>query len=80
VITVAAAAAIVGDNIGYLIGRSLGFPLLARYGHHVCLTKARLEVGRYLFLTKLTQSCLTTTERVEVIRYGNGDAEAAAGQ
>jgi membrane protein DedA with SNARE-associated domain len=49
VIMVAAAAAIVGDNLGYLIGRSLGHPLLARYGHHVCLTEARLVVGRYLF-------------------------------
>lgn len=31
-------------------------------------------------LTRLTQSCLITTERVEVIRYGNADEEAATGQ
>jgi membrane protein DedA with SNARE-associated domain len=50
VIAVAAAGAIVGDNFGYLIGRSLGLPLLARFGRHVCLTEARLKTGRYLFL------------------------------
>jgi membrane protein DedA with SNARE-associated domain len=50
VITVAAAGAVAGDNIGYLIGRWLGLPLLARYGHHVRLTEGRLKVGRYLFL------------------------------
>ena len=32
VVIVAAAAAIVGDNIGYLIGRSIGLRLIVRYG------------------------------------------------
>lgn len=50
VVAVAASAAIVGDNIGYLIGRRIGFPLLERYGYLVKLTDARLRIGRYLFL------------------------------
>jgi membrane protein DedA with SNARE-associated domain len=49
VILVAAAGAIVGDNFGYLIGRTVGLPLLARYGRYVRLDEARLRVGQYLF-------------------------------
>jgi membrane protein DedA with SNARE-associated domain len=50
VVFVAAAAAIIGDNIGYLIGRSIGVRLLARYGKYVRLNETRLKVGQYLFL------------------------------
>lgn len=49
VIAVAAAAAIIGDNLGYLVGRSVGFRLLARYGPYVRLHEGRLRVGQYLF-------------------------------
>jgi membrane protein DedA with SNARE-associated domain len=49
VVAVTAAAAIVGDNLGYLIGRSLGLPLIRRYGRYVWLTEERLNTGRYLF-------------------------------
>ncbi len=49
VIAVAIAGAIMGDNLGYLIGRSLGFPLLARWGGRIGLTDDRLTLGRYLF-------------------------------
>jgi len=45
----AAAGAIMGDNIGYLIGRSFGFALLHRYGGKVGLTPKRIKLGRYLF-------------------------------
>ena len=50
VVIVAAAAAILGDNIGYLIGRSVGIPLIVRYGRYVRLNEPRLKVGQYLFL------------------------------
>ena len=49
-VAVAAAGAVVGDNIGYVIGRTLGLRLLLRYGRYVNLTEARLKLGRYLFL------------------------------
>jgi membrane protein DedA with SNARE-associated domain len=50
VVLVAATAAIIGDNIGYLIGRSIGIRLIVRYGRFVRLNEARLKVGQYLFL------------------------------
>ena len=50
VVLVAAMAAIVGDNIGYLIGRSIGIRLVVRYGGYVRLNEPRLKVGQYLFL------------------------------
>lgn len=39
IIAAAAAGAIVGDNIGYWIGREVGFRLLIRYGGYVGLTR-----------------------------------------
>jgi membrane protein DedA with SNARE-associated domain len=45
----AAIGAIMGDNLGYLIGRSLGFRLLHRYGSRIGLSEPRIKVGRYLF-------------------------------
>jgi membrane protein DedA with SNARE-associated domain len=50
VVLVAATAAIIGDNIGYLIGRSIGIRLVAQYGRYVRLDEPRLKVGQYLFL------------------------------
>jgi membrane protein DedA with SNARE-associated domain len=49
IVAAAAAGAIVGDNIGYGIGRWGGFRLLRRYGHYVRLDERQLKVGRYLF-------------------------------
>src|SRR5712692_430849 len=49
VIAAAAAGAIVGDNIGYLIGRSGGYRLLRRYGRYIRLDEDRLRLGQYLF-------------------------------
>lgn len=49
VVLVAATAAIIGDNIGYLIGRSIGIRVLVRYGKYVRLNEPRLKVGQYLF-------------------------------
>lgn len=50
VVLIAAAAAIVGDNCGYLIGRIFGLPLIEHHGRRVGLTEAKLKVGQYLFL------------------------------
>jgi len=50
VVLVAAIAAIIGDNIGYLLGRSIGIRVVARYGRYVRLDEPRLKVGQYLFL------------------------------
>ncbi len=49
VFLVAAAAAILGDNAGYWIGRSGGQRLANRYGRFVRLDATKLKIGRYLF-------------------------------
>jgi membrane protein DedA with SNARE-associated domain len=46
---VAAAAAIIGNSIGYWIGDKGGYPLARRYGHYVRLDERKLKVARYLF-------------------------------
>jgi len=50
VIAATAAGAIVGDNIGYWIGREIGFPVLLRYGRYIGLTEPRIKLGQYLFM------------------------------
>ena len=50
VIGAAAAGAIVGDTIGFFLGRQIGFPLLHKYGPRIGLTEPRLKLGQYLFL------------------------------
>jgi membrane protein DedA with SNARE-associated domain len=50
VIASAAVGAIIGDNIGFWIGRVLGFRFLLRYGRYVGLNEGRLKLGQYLFL------------------------------
>jgi membrane protein DedA with SNARE-associated domain len=49
VIGVAAAGAIVGDNIGFGIGRWGGYRLLRRYGKYVRFDERRLKIGLYVF-------------------------------
>lgn len=49
VIAAAAAGAILGDNLGFWIGRRYGFPFLLRFGRYVHLTEPRLKLGQYLF-------------------------------
>ena len=50
VIGAVAAGAILGDNIGYWIGRKFGYPLVVRYGRFLRLTEPRIKLGQYLFL------------------------------
>lgn len=48
-VAVAALGAICGDQIGYFLGRLIGFRVLARWGRKLGLTEDRLELGRFLF-------------------------------
>jgi membrane protein DedA with SNARE-associated domain len=50
VIVAAAAGAIIGDNIGYLIGREVGFRFLLRFGHYIGMNEGRIKLGQYLFM------------------------------
>jgi len=49
VIAVAIAGAILGDNIGFSIGRYGGAKLLLRHGHKIRLHEGRLKIGIWLF-------------------------------
>lgn len=50
VIATAAVAAILGDNIGFWVGRRFGLRLLIRFGQYVRLDERKLKLGQYLFL------------------------------
>jgi membrane protein DedA with SNARE-associated domain len=50
VVLAAATGAVLGDNLGFLLGREVGYRLLLRYGGSVGFTERRLKLGQYLFL------------------------------
>jgi len=50
VLAAAAAGAIVGDNIGYWVGRTFGYSLLLRFGRYLGISNQRIKLGQYLFL------------------------------
>jgi membrane protein DedA with SNARE-associated domain len=49
VIAAAAGGAILGDNIGFWVGREFGEPLLAKWGYLIGLDIRKRMLGRYLF-------------------------------
>ena len=49
IVAAAATGAIVGDGIGYTVGRRFGTPFLRKYGRYIRLDENRLLIGRYLF-------------------------------
>jgi membrane protein DedA with SNARE-associated domain len=49
VVVAASAGAIIGDNIGYLIGHWGGYRLLVRFGRYVRLDQPKVKVARLLF-------------------------------
>jgi membrane protein DedA with SNARE-associated domain len=48
-ILVAATAAILGDNIGFIVGRRFGLPLVLRFGPKIGLNERRIRIGQALF-------------------------------
>ncbi|MDR0342374.1 MAG: DedA family protein [Nocardiopsaceae bacterium] len=49
VFAVAAAGAVIGDNIGFWIGGKGGYRLARRYGPKIRLDERKLKIARYLF-------------------------------
>ena len=49
IIAAAAGGAILGDNLGFWVGREFGTTLLARWGYLIGLDERKLKLGRYLF-------------------------------
>ena len=50
VVVAAAGGAVVGGNLGFWIGRQVGYPLILRYGRAIGLNPGRIKLGQYLFL------------------------------
>jgi membrane protein DedA with SNARE-associated domain len=68
---IALAAAVVGDNIGYAIGRFGGRAVALRYGRFVFLTSARLDRAE-AFFTRHGGKVVTVARFVEGLRQANG--------
>ena len=51
VILAATCGAILGDNLGFWIGREGGYRLLRRYGRYIGFNERRVKLGLYLFRT-----------------------------
>jgi len=49
VIGAAAVGSIMGDNLGYWIGKRYAYALLVRYGRHFGMSAPRIKLGQYLF-------------------------------
>ncbi|MFJ3824481.1 DedA family protein [Streptomyces nodosus] len=64
-------AAAVGDNIGYLIGRSGGRPFVHRWGRYVFLTPERFRTAEEFF-TRHGGKVVTVARFVEGLRQVNG--------
>lgn len=50
IILAAACGAILGDNLGFWVGREGGYRLLRRFGRYIRIDERRLKLGQYLFL------------------------------
>jgi membrane protein DedA with SNARE-associated domain len=50
IIGVAACGAILGDNVGFWVGRRLGRTLLLKYGNFIGIDRQKLALGEYLFM------------------------------
>ena len=51
VVGAAIIGSILGDNLGYMIGRRYGYPLLLKHGKKINMTEDRIKLGQYLFMT-----------------------------
>lgn len=78
VAALAFAAAVAGDNIGYLIGRSGGRAFVHRWGHYVFLTPERFHKAEEFF-TRHGGKVVTVARFVEGLRQANGIIAGTSG-
>ncbi|MFE0389739.1 DedA family protein [Streptomyces bungoensis] len=71
VVCIAFLAAVLGDNIGYLIGRSGGRASVHRWGRYVLLTPKRLHAAEEFF-RRHGGKVVTAARFVEGLRQANG--------
>ena len=50
VIVAAASGAILGDNLGFWVGREGGYRLLRRFGRYLRMEERRLKLDQYVFM------------------------------
>jgi membrane protein DedA with SNARE-associated domain len=87
------AGAVLGDNIGYLIGRKLGRPVILRYGRHVGVGEAQLDraeriarrhgpamvvVARFVVLLRQLNGIVAGTTGMHWATFGIANAVGAA--
>jgi membrane protein DedA with SNARE-associated domain len=68
---IAFAAAVAGDNVGYLIGRAGGRAFVHRWGRYVFLTPKRFEAAE-AFFTRHGGKIVTVARFLEGLRQANG--------
>jgi membrane protein DedA with SNARE-associated domain len=78
VATVAFAAAVIGDSIGYLIGRRGGRPLVHRFGKYVRLTPERFDKVEG-FMNRQGPKVVVIARFVEGLRQFNGVVAGISG-
>ncbi|MYW14733.1 DedA family protein, partial [Streptomyces sp. SID2955] len=71
VAVIAFAAAVAGDNLGYVIGRAGGRAFVGRWGRYVLLTPKRFEAAE-AFFARHGGKIVTVARFVEGLRQANG--------
>ncbi|MCW7942643.1 alkaline phosphatase [Streptomyces hygroscopicus] len=78
VAVIAFAAAVIGDNLGYLIGRVGGRSFVHRWGRYVFLTPKRFHAAE-VFFTRHGGKIVTVARFVEGLRQANGILAGTSG-
>ncbi|MFJ9522898.1 DedA family protein [Kitasatospora sp. NPDC101801] len=78
VLVIALVAAIAGDALGYLIGRTGGHKAVERWGRYVLLTPARMARGEEFF-ARHGVKVVTVARFVDVLRQTNGIVAGTTG-
>jgi membrane protein DedA with SNARE-associated domain len=78
VFTVAVIAAVIGDNIGFVVGHFGGRPLAERFGRYVFLTPQRLNRAEQFFNTH-GGKVVTIARFIDGLRQANGLLAGIAG-
>ncbi|MEU8266128.1 DedA family protein [Sphaerisporangium sp. NPDC049002] len=78
VAVVALVAAVVGDNLGYLIGRSGGRALIHRYGRYVFLPERRFQAAE-AFFRRHGAPIITVARFIDGFRQFNGIVAGTTG-
>ncbi|UXY20542.1 DedA family protein [Streptomyces cynarae] len=78
VAVIAFCAAVLGDNVGYAIGRFGGHRLVERYGRYVLLTPARVKKAEGFFI-RHGGKVVTVARFIEGLRQANGIIAGMAG-